>query len=41
VPPPDYNSQVVDEINLELIKTNSPEDPHIVKCIIRLSEKIM
>jgi len=37
VPPPDYISQVADEINLEVMKTNLPEDPHIVKGIIGLS----
>jgi hypothetical protein len=36
---PDYNSQVAEEINLEVTKTNSLEDRHIVKGIIRLSEK--
>lgn len=39
MPPPDYNSHFADEINLEVIKTNSPEDPHILKGIIRHSEK--
>jgi hypothetical protein len=43
VPAPNYNSHVANEINLEVIKTSSPEDPHIGKgtSIIRLSEKII
>jgi hypothetical protein len=39
VPPPDYISQVADEINLEVMKTNLPGDPHFVKGIIRLLGK--
>jgi hypothetical protein len=38
VPPPDQNGQVTDERNLEVIITNSPEDPHIVKGKIGFSE---